>query len=112
MIKQYCDLCGNLTEKLYKENLLISFDGYYQNRKVFEICEYCKRKLQKCMCQTEVDFVEASETIIQNGIDYGEFKQIGTYEQGGVMCPKCGYSNNSYTFEGICQKCGYTKMKA
>lgn len=64
------------------------------------------------MCQTEVDFVEASETIIQNGIDYGEFKQIGTYEQGGVMCPKCGYSNNSYTFEGICQKCGYTKNES
>ena len=111
MIKQYCDLCGNLIEKLYKENLLVSFGEYYQNRKPFEICECCKEELRRRLNQAEVEFIENSETIIQNGIDYGEFRQVGTCEQGGMMCPKCGHSNNSYAFKGVCQSCGYTKIK-
>lgn len=107
MTKQYCDLCGKLTQKLYKENLLVSFGANYQNRKPFEMCECCKGKLQKQLCQTEVDFVESSEVIALTGIDYGEFRQVGSYEQGGKQCPKCGYCNNSYTFDGVCQSCGY-----
>ena len=111
MIKQYCDLCGDLTEKLYKENLTVSLGDYYRNRKPFEICECCKEELRKRLDQAEVEFVENSKLIIQNGINYGEFIQVGTCEQGGMMCPRCGYSNNSYTFKGVCQKCGYTKIK-
>ena len=111
MVKQYCDLCGNLTQKLYKENLLVSFKGDYQNRKPFEMCESCKDKLRNLLCQAEVNFVENSETAIQNGIDYGEFKMVGTHEQGGMMCPKCGHCNNAYTFDGVCQSCGYGKKQ-
>lgn len=111
MVKQYCDLCGDLTDKLYKKNLLVSFKGDYQNRKHFEICDSCKSKLKKLLCQAEVNFVESSETVIKNGIDYGEFRQVGSYEQGGKQCPKCGYCNNAYTFNGECQSCGYGKKQ-
>lgn len=111
MIMKYCDLCGSNVQILHKENLLISFRGNYENRRDFQICDYCKDKLENAKRQAEVDFIEKSETFIKNGIDYGEFRQVGTCEQGGIMCPKCGYSNNSYTFDGKCQQCGYGKER-
>jgi len=27
-------------------------------------------------------------------------------EQGGYKCPGCGYVNNGYTFNGVCESCG------
>lgn len=45
-------------------------------------------------------------------IDYGDFRKVGTCEQGGMICPKCGYDNNLYTFNGICQGCGYENGKS
>lgn len=35
------------------------------------------------------------------------FKLVGTFEQGGYLCPKCKGVNNAYTFSGTCDYCGY-----
>lgn len=35
------------------------------------------------------------------------FKRVGPMDHGGYLCPKCGYSNDAYTFEGACTSCGY-----
>ena len=35
---------------------------------------------------------------------------VGSAEQGGILCPACGYSNNAYLFNEetnyTCEKCG------
>ncbi len=42
----------------------------------------------------------------------GRYKaeRVGTPEQGGIRCPACGYSNNTYTFKEDtyyeCEGCG------
>lgn len=111
MVRKYCDLCGCETRNLQSENLLISFNGNYENRKTFDICDCCKDILNEKKRRTEVDFVEQSKIVAENGINYGEFKQVGNCEQGGVVCPKCGRSNNMYFFKGICEHCGYRKER-
>ena len=30
------------------------------------------------------------------------FKYVGNCEQGGYVCPKCGYLNDQYSLEGTC----------
>lgn len=35
------------------------------------------------------------------------FRLVGTFEQGGYLCPKCNGINNAYTFDGICAYCGF-----
>jgi len=43
--------------------------------------------------------------------DYGDFIMVGTAEQGGYKCPKCGHVNNAYVDGKTCPKCGYGKKK-
>ena len=67
----------------------------------------------KLQNDTEINFIKNSKWWKENSnssgeINYGAFKLIGTFEQGGYICPKCGYCNNAYIFEDECQECGYT----
>lgn len=32
---------------------------------------------------------------------------VRNYEQGGWVCPECGYCNNPHHFKGTCEKCGF-----
>lgn len=117
LTKHFCDICGRETKQVKQKSILISFDYVYKNERNFDVCEFCEEKLENMKRQTEVDFIKNSHWWEQNSdtngeINYGEFRQVGTCEQGGMMCPKCGHSNNSYTFNGTCQKCGYTKTKS
>lgn len=117
MVKHFCDICGRETNRIKSKSFLVSFNGFYNNNRDLDICDSCEEKLEDCKKQTEVNFMKNSYWWKQNSdvngeIDYGEFRQVGTCEQGGMMCPKCGHSNNSYTFNGTCQSCGYTKVKS
>lgn len=114
MTKHFRDVCGRETDTVKSKPMLISFNGFYKNDRIFDICIHCEDELEKAKNQSEVDFMKRSHWWKQNSngdgeIDYGTFRQVGTCEQGDVMCPKCGHSNNSYTFDGTCQKCGYKK---
>lgn len=44
-------------------------------------------------------------------MDYGDFVMVGTAEQGGYKCPKCGHVNNAYVDGKTCPNCGYGKKK-
>lgn len=114
MTRQYCDICGEETRTEPKD-IIVSFSGNYTNKKTFDICGYCKEKLEDVKRQAELDFVKKSVfgKKFFDGVftDFGPFRMVGTAEQGGEKCPHCGHVNNSYTFKGICQKCGYTQQK-
>lgn len=120
MTKIFCDICGKDNQNIISETVLISFNGHYKNTRTIDMCEFCKEKLELVRNEAEVAFMEQSVWWKQNTNDNGDlnygteplytFRQVGSYEQGGVMCPKCGYSNNSYTFDGTCSKCGYTEQ--
>lgn len=113
MTKQYCDICGKEVMHTNVRRLCISANSYWKNQKDFDICDDCEEKLVKLQNDTEINFVKKSKWWEENSnetgeINYGSFKLSGTFEQGGYICPKCGYCNNAYSFEHICQKCGYT----
>lgn len=116
MVKTYCDICGK-ERRVESKNLIVSFGrGRYENKKPFDICERCWEELSNAKRQAELDFVKKSEWwkthVNEDGdIDYGSFKMVGTAEQGGEMCPRCGHVNNAYIFQGTCQNCGYTEPK-
>lgn len=114
MVKHFCDICGRETNNTTSKSVLISFNGHYKNSRSVDVCGYCEERLEDARNQAEVDFMKQSDWWKQNSnsngeVNYGDFRQVGTCEQGGMMCPKCGHSNNSYTFDGTCQSCGYTK---
>lgn len=114
MTKHFCDICGREVDTVKSKPFLISFGGFYKNDRIFDICIQCETVFENTKNRAEVDFMKHSYWWEQNSngdgeIDYGTFKQVGTCEQGGIMCPKCGHSNNSYIFDGTCQKCGYKK---
>lgn len=116
MIKCYCDICGKESNHIKEVRLCISVNGYYKNQKTFELCDCCEEKLEELKNKTEVDFVKKSRwwennSDESNEINYGSFEMVGSFDQGGYMCLKCGYSNNGYTFDGKCQKCGYKNRK-
>ena len=68
----------------------------------------CKKIMHQCKWLLEKSKWWEENSNETGEINYGSFKLSGTFEQGGYICPKCGYCNNAYSFEHICQKCGYT----
>ena len=112
MVKTYCDICGNETDV---KKQLITINSAL-NTRTLDVCQGCTSKLEWARIQAEIDFFESSkywqERKNDNGdYNYGKFVQVGTCEQGGMRCPKCGHSNNSYTFTGTCESCGYREEK-
>lgn len=105
MRKCYCDICGKETYHVSKIKLCISGDGFFQNKKTFELCDCCKQQLIELKTKSEIDFVKASKWWEEK--NHGSFYLSGTFEQGGYVCPRCGHCNNAYTFEGVCDECGY-----
>lgn len=47
MIKHFCDICGREIDTVKSKPILISFDGFYKNDRVFDICTYCEDELEK-----------------------------------------------------------------
>lgn len=62
--------------------------------------------LKRMGAETEFRMEDDSQTM-----DYGEFVMVGTAEQGGYKCPKCGHVNNAYVDGKTCPKCGYGKKR-
>lgn len=114
MKKYYCDICGREATNVKVIKLCVSTNGFFKNQKKFEICNDCEERLTELQNNTEVNFVKESkwwkgnsDESNKNEINYGSFELSGTFEQGGYVCPKCGYCNNAYSFNGICKECGY-----
>lgn len=56
----------------------------------------------------ELKRITAKDNVSKVSVDKNkEFKMVGNYEQGGWVCPECGYCNNPYHFKGTCEKCGF-----
>lgn len=111
--KEYCDICGN-ERQIFPKSMLVAFHGTIKHERSIDICEYCSNEFEERMRHTQIEFILKSnwwkENATHNGdIDYGDFHMVGTSEQGGYSCPRCGHCNNAYTFENKCQACGYEK---
>lgn len=111
MTKCFCDICGREVNNLKRIKICVSANGFFKNQKDFEVCDGCEERLIESRNNAEINFLKESKWWKENSNDekYGSFKLSGTFEQGGYVCPKCGYSNNAYTFNGICEECGYGK---
>lgn len=111
--KNICDICGKEVRKVGNMNLQINSYGTKRN---FDICEDCKKELEKRKADVEIEMSVNStwwkENEDKNGdIDYGKFESVGNCEQGGISCPKCKHLNNMYLFKGKCERCGYEERK-
>ncbi len=109
MTKSFCDICGQETINLEEVTLKVN---EYGKEKDFDVCSCCTKEIYKRICAVETELVRNSkwwkENQNSNGdIDYGDFRNVGNCEQGGIQCPKCGHLNNMYLFKGKCENCGY-----
>lgn len=66
------------------------------------VLEFMKQMRVETECRIEED---------NPNMDYGDFVMVGTAEQGGYKCPKCGHVNNMYVDGKTCPSCGYGKGK-
>ena len=112
MKREYCDLCGRESN-----TTCIKIRIAQSAERIFDCCQTCENELGRRITQAQIDFAHSTkwwkDNQKENGdIDYGSFHMVGTAEQGGYVCPKCGYCNNAYTFtfSKKCEKCGYEKQ--
>ena len=109
MKREYCDLCGRESN-----TSCIKIRIAESAERLFDVCRICENDLRKRITQSQIDFAHSTkwwkDNQNENGdIDYGDFRMVGNCEQVGYVCPKCGHSNNAYTFKNKCQSCGYEK---
>ena len=46
MTKHFCDICGREIDTVKSKPILISFNGFYKNDKIFDICIHCEDELE------------------------------------------------------------------
>jgi hypothetical protein len=108
-----CDFCGKEVAGLYKRNIVVDVYNGIERKRDIEICDSCLRRYSNAVNSAVENFIRSTDYFKThcnskgNFIDVGKFRMVGTHEQGGYKCPRCGTVNNAYVFDGACEDCGY-----
>lgn len=102
-----CDACGDIVNSLKDTEVCVRKNGETQT---VGLCAACLERLEKARLQADLDFIKGTHIRpprrMKKQVNHG-FVLVGTCEQGGYRCPKCGYVNNAYADGYWCPCCGF-----